>query len=291
MKTHRKESFALASIALAALFGTASCNVLLGIDGDEYRDVAVELCACETASTRFSDCQERVRSELAKADEAARERWLGNYESKGCRSCDSEAVESCLQSEPTCRRPADRCREELDCCGALDGRAACIEGRCRQCKAVGEECTRSADCCGSIADPGGVYCHAGFCVAEATGCLDSFEACGGTNECCGSEAGVGFCSEETPGEPRSCAEICLPDSANCPGCCGRIDAGGGGINICLDGARFGVALEALQLSLPSVSPCDQLCELGVDESCPLGTQCTITPFLDDALLHLCLPVP
>lgn len=291
MKTHRKESLALASISLAAIFATASCNVLLGIDGDEYKDVAVELCACESASTRFSDCQERVRTELTDADPDDRERWLGNYESKRCRSCDTEAVESCLQSEPTCRRPAERCSDELDCCGALAGKAACIDGRCGQCRALGEDCTQSADCCGSIADPGGVYCHAGTCVAEATGCLESFETCSGSAQCCGFEAAVGGCSEATPGEERSCFEACLPDSANCPGCCGRVDVESQGLNVCLGGARFAVALEASGLSLPSVSPCDQLCELGVDESCPLGTQCTITPFLDGALLHLCLPLP
>jgi hypothetical protein len=299
MKTHRKESVALASISLAAIFGAASCNALLGIDGDEYRDVAVDLCGCSEASTRFSDCQERVRSELVKADEETRERWLGNYDSKGCRSCDREAVESCLQSEPTCRRPADRCSEELDCCGALEGKAACLEGRCRQCRSVGEDCTQSADCCGSIADPGGVYCHAGKCVAEAPGCLETFETCSASSECCGFEAVLdtdsnGRCVRDPtsePDDPNICFEPCLPNSVNCPGCCGRADNGGGGTNVCLDGPRFATALVASGLSLPGVPACEQLCELAVDESCPLGTRCVPTPFFDGVLLHLCVPAP
>lgn len=266
MKTHRKESYALASIALAALFGTASCNVLLGIDGDEYRDVAVELCGCPGVAQRFPDCQDRIRAALEAATPEDRAAWLRGVDANACAQCTSpEAVDRCIVAEPVCRPE-------------------------------GGACERSIDCCESNTNPGDVYCHKGRCVHEPEGCGSTFASCTDTTSCCGAinnvlgEAPEYYAVCDTRDDP-SCFEACIEGGLNCPGCCARVDgAPGERTDVCIDGPD--AALRFQQFIVTNDTLCDLTCVFGVDPSCPSELSCQRIRVSDadapEVLAHLCV---
>lgn len=293
MKTHRRGSLALASIALAAIFGTASCNALLGIDGEEYRDVALELCDCDLTNYLVSDCANQVRTRLAEASPEERERWLGEFETRNCEVCELgvDLVE-CLQGRPVCREAGESCSGALDCCGVYAETGACIGGSCAACirtndPAETRECTVNADCCGGTFRDSEVYCHEGRCFEEAPLCKNLFETCASASECCGSESGPDAATCR-PG--LGCFEQCLAGDVNCPDCCVKLSGPGlavlPGDRACGDGPQ---TAEGFAFLVPNgLSFCDMVCELGVTEDCPAGYACKSYPVNTGISVQLCL---
>lgn len=278
MKTHRKESLALATIALAATFGTASCNALLGIDTEEYRDVALELCDCELTNYLVSDCANQVRTRLSEATPELRQRWLGEFETRNCEVCEVGLdLVQCLQAPPVCRDAGESCSASLDCCGVFAETGACIGGSCSACIRANDPsetrgCAVSADCCGGTFRNGEVYCHEGRCVEEEPLCKNIFEACTNASQCCGFESGP---TTATCGPGLGCFEQCLPGDVNCPECCVKLSGPGlavlPGNRACGDGPQ---PAETFAYLVPNDrSFCEMVCELGVDESCPAGYAC------------------
>lgn len=176
------------------------------LDLDDYGNAAEEMCSlldrCYEKSETVN-CLDRTEKHLDDATSDVRTAWLASFTSFAClESC--SAGRHCLNIAPLCI-PQGACVRRQECCGFLDGNAACIEGKC--CQTRGSSCDDPKDCC-----PGEGPCRDGVCGGIP--CLVAGDECTTDNRCC-----TKICKPDDPGDPAArghCAEtICEDDKAAC----------------------------------------------------------------------------
>lgn len=171
------------------------CASVLGVDADEYKDVAAELCKCDELASLGSACAETIGERLSGASESTRAAWLETFDAVGCLA---------YHTEPTCSPSA--CSASEECCG-FDGAGIvyCHEGRCRReaegCKGTGAKCASAAECCGSEA--GLAECKAGKCIERCSTDAENCPTC-----CVDLAEGVGgrVCADKSPQPLPECED-------------------------------------------------------------------------------------
>ncbi len=177
---------------------------MLGLDS--YGNAADEMCSLLDrcyGPADYAGCRPILEGRLDAADSSLRHDWLDTFTNFDCLdSC--SAGRHCLNIAPLCVSSGS-CLHRQDCCGFLDGNAACLDNTC--CRTRGSTCSTETDCC-----PGSDGCQNGICGGVA--CLDAGTRCEASNECCTRICKRGECSET----------ICEDDKAACDvdqDCCNK----------------------------------------------------------------------
>ena len=239
----------MAGLSVATLLGATACGLLLGLP-DATLDPVEAICKCESDRALFIDasgeslaCHDTIQGALEGAEDNGAA-WVRAFGESQCDIC--ENIGACLSVAPVCRKLG----------------APCSGGQ-------------NATCCGNDAtDPGKIYCPSsaddpaiGTCVAREPGCLQTGAYCETDAECCGVDLGGGcYRVESDMGvSPGVCLSGCDPEnpaSANCEGCCARIE--------------FLEAKPAqgicLAVNANGFSVCEQL-SCTQEGGCPTGTLC------------------
>ena len=238
-------------VAVGLLFGLGSCTAVLGLD--HYGNVAEEMCGlldrCD-AKSETPRCISRIADYLNEAAPEDQASWLETFTEFSClESCG--AGRHCLDIPPLCATSGS-CERRQECCGFLEGNAACVKNSC--CATRGSPCRSSDDCCA-----GAGQCTDGVCGGVA--CTEANRACQKDGNCC-----TKICKKD-PGKPATadgvCAKtICEDDKGDCladPDCC----------NLHCDLAT------KLCSTPPMCGQIDEACT--VDPDCCPGSHCLIAP--------------